>query len=262
MRLMREVRCFPAGEPDGVTPINAWSGTPSSSGFEMYWVLRAVVEGEVDGQTGYLCNIKQIDGVLRATVIPVLRRYAEGAGTRAAASALRDAFPAAVGQCPAGVALRSLQLFVSPLVSYTVGHGDPGMVRVTHSFEFSASHRLFCPDFNDEENRRVFGKCSNLHGHGHNYLVDVTVSGTPDAASGIIVDAPNFQRTVKERIIDRFDHKHLNLDCDEFASLNPSVENIARVIWDHLNGAFAPARLVTIRVWETPKTYAEYDGSA
>lgn len=134
------------------------------------------------------------------------------------------------------------------------------MIQVTESFEFSAAHRLHCPDLSDEENRRIFGKCSNPNGHGHNYVVEVTVSGQPDDATGNVIELHLFRHTVRERVIDRFDHKHLNLDCVEFQSLNPSVENIARVIWDRLHDAFHSCRLAGVRVWETPKTYAEYNG--
>ena len=81
-----------------------------------------------------------------------------------------------------------------------------------------------------------------------------------DHDSLLVACLPGFQRAVKERVIDRFDHKHLNLDCPEFESLNPTVEHIARVIWDLLDGAFDRARLARVRVWETPKTFAEYAG--
>lgn len=134
------------------------------------------------------------------------------------------------------------------------------MIRLTQSFEFAAAHRLYCPELDDQENQRLFGKCSNPNGHGHNYVLEVTVGGEPDEATGTIVDPPHFERTVNQRVIERFDHKHLNLDCAEFQSLNPSVENIARVIWDRLDGGFERCRLLGIRVWETPKTYAEYCG--
>ena len=86
------------------------------------------------------------------------------------------------------------------------------------------------------------------------------MAGDPDPDTGEIADHRAFQRTVKEQVIDRFDHKHLNADCPEFAELNPTVENITRVIWDLLDGRFAPARLRTVRVYETPKTYAEFSG--
>ncbi len=133
------------------------------------------------------------------------------------------------------------------------------MVSVTESFEFAASHRLHCPSMSEEENRALFGKCANPNGHGHNYVVEVTVRGTPDAATGRIVSIQQLESIVKEQVVDRFDHKHLNLDCPEFANLNPSVENIATVIWGLLNGRFESTPLAKVRVWETPKTYAEIE---
>ena len=106
----------------------------------------------------------------------------------------------------------------------------------------------------------MFGKCANPNGHGHNYVLEVTIRGTPDERSGTLTDLPRFERIVKERVIDRFDHKYLNLDCAEFRSLNPSVENIARIIWQRLEGALEPSTLASVRVWETPKTCAECTG--
>ena len=135
------------------------------------------------------------------------------------------------------------------------------MVQLTRSFEFSAAHRLYCEDYSDEENRRVFGKCSNPHGHGHNYVLEVTLGGTPCDTHGTLVEPPRLDHIVKERVIDPFDHRNLNTECPEFATLNPSVENIARAIWRRLEGAFDRCRLLSIRVWETPKTYAEFDGT-
>ena len=134
------------------------------------------------------------------------------------------------------------------------------MVVFTQSFEFAAAHRLHVPGLSDEENRRNFGKCANPSGHGHNYVVEVSVTGTPDPARGALVDPPVFERTVRERVIDRFDHKHLNTDCPEFAERNPTVENLAQVIWELLADAFEGCQLSCIRVWETPRTYAEYRG--
>ena len=134
------------------------------------------------------------------------------------------------------------------------------MMRLTQSFEFSAAHRLFCAELSDAENRRLFGKCSNPNGHGHNYVLEVTVCGTHGSDKGTVTDIGHIDRVVLERVIEPFDHKNLNLECPEFAQLNPSVENIARVIWDRLNGAFTGCRLASVRVWETPKTCAEYTG--
>ena len=132
------------------------------------------------------------------------------------------------------------------------------MITMTQSFEFAAEHRLYVPELSEEQNRKAFGKCANPNGHGHNYVVEVTLAGEPDPVTGTLADLPEFEVTVKRRVIDLFDHKHLNADCPEFAQLNPTVENITRVIWEKLAGGFARGRLHAVRVWETPKTYAEY----
>jgi 6-pyruvoyltetrahydropterin/6-carboxytetrahydropterin synthase len=111
-----------------------------------------------------------------------------------------------------------------------------------------------------EQNRQTFGKCNNSNGHGHNYVVEVTVAGAPDVKTGAVLSLPEFEQTVKERVVDHLDHKHLNADVAEFCALNPSVENIARVIWGMLAGHVSPAQLCRVRVWETAKTCAEYAG--
>ncbi len=256
MRLIREIRCFPSGGGDGVT--NSWAGTSDDPNLGAYRVLRAVVDGPVDRRTGYLCDIKEIDGMLRSIVVPALRGVLEDASSLA--RALADAFPRAARQCPVPAALAALELHLSPSTRLAIDKGGSGMMRLTQSFEFSAAHRLYSAELSDAENRRLFGKCSNPNGHGHNYVLEVTVCGTDDAGKGTVTNVGHVDRVVLERVIEPFDHKNLNLECPEFAQLNPSVENIARVIWDRLYGAFAGCRLASIRVWETPKTCAEYTG--
>lgn len=133
------------------------------------------------------------------------------------------------------------------------------MVRLSQKFEFSASHRLHNPSLSDQANRDTFGKCNNPHGHGHNYEVQVTLAGEPDAG-GVLVDVPVFERIVAEAAIDRFDHKNLNVELPEFEDVIPSVENIARAIYRLLKPRFSDSRgkLASVTVWETPKTSCEY----
>ena len=137
------------------------------------------------------------------------------------------------------------------------------MVRVSQKFEFSATHRLHNTSLSDDENCRTYGKCNNPHGHGHNYEVQVTLAGRPDG-NGLLVDVPRFERLVREAVIDRLDHKNLNVEVPEFrdAKLIPSVENIAMVIYRMLKPKFveANAKLAAVTVWETPKTWCEYAG--
>ena len=132
------------------------------------------------------------------------------------------------------------------------------MVRLSQKFEFSASHRLHNPELSDEANRQTFGKCNNPHGHGHNYEVQVTIAGEPDAR-GLVMSIPTFERVVAETAIDRFDHKNLNVELQEFSDTIPSVENIARAIYRLLKPKFeGRAQLASVTVWETPKTWCEY----
>ena len=256
MRLSREVRIFaPPGE-SGSEHLNTWAGTPNRPGGQPFWTLRAQVAGGVDKKTGYLCDIKEIDQLLRETVAPLLFAGLEGGAGRA----IQRAFTIGRRHFPKNVRLAALEWGVSPYLSIALSAETSDMVSITQSFEFSAAHRLSGPGFTAEENLRVFGKCSNPHGHGHNYVFEVTVSGPPDGKTGAIVDLPALQRTVRERVVEPFDHRNLNVECAEFATLNPSVENIAVVIWRRLHGGFEPARLTKVRVWETPKTSAEYAG--
>ena len=134
------------------------------------------------------------------------------------------------------------------------------MISVTQLFEFAAAHRLYCPQLTEAENRRAFGKCTNPRGHGHNYLLEVTIEGEPDARTGQVISLSDLEQVVRTQVIELFDHKNLNEDCAEFQTLNPSVENIARVVWSKLVGCFSPARLARVRVYETARTSAEYDG--
>ena len=126
-------------------------------------------------------------------------------------------------------------------------------------FEFAAAHRLHVPSLSDDENRRLFGKCNHPSGHGHNYVVEPAVAVPTGMPAFALAD---LERLTHERVIERFDHKHLNLDTSEFGvgGLNPSVENIARVCFDLLRESVhaAGGELVAVTVWETEKTCAAY----
>jgi len=270
VRLMREIRFSidrdwaRAAHGDsgfeGALPVtNSWGGWPSAVGVAPYLVLRIVVSGEPDAVTGYLVNIQELDMLLRRHAIPIAAQKLSEIGVGLTGERLlRDVFDGVAAQAPPRCRLETLSLSVTPYLSYTIHAGDPAMIELTQCFEFSASHRLHVPTLSDEENRRTFGKCNNPNGHGHNYQVEVTVAGEVSEKTGSVLPLPAFESLVKREVIDRFDHKHLNADTPEFARLNPSVENIAKAVWDLLVAKVAPARLRRVRVWETAKTYAEY----
>ncbi|MCS6926152.1 MAG: 6-carboxytetrahydropterin synthase [Candidatus Binatia bacterium] len=131
------------------------------------------------------------------------------------------------------------------------------MILCTKTFGFSAAHRLHSEALSEEDNRVVFGKCNNPHGHGHNYTLEVTIRGEVDPRSGQLVNARLLETVVQQEVIERFDHKHLNEEVPEFRGVNPTGENIAKVIWDLLKPRLGEC-LVKVGVWETPKSLFEY----
>jgi len=259
-RLTREVRfAINRDDPDPqweAPPSNSYGGYPSPTGFNTYLTVRVTLRGELEPHSQYLLNIKQIDEAARQAVrrlVPVVRG---GDAERF----LRELH--AVFQERWRERLETVALALSPTL--TIGltrreRSENPVMRLSQKFEFSASHRLHNPAMSDEENRACFGKCNNANGHGHNYEVQVTLAGT-GGGGGALVDVPQFERVVAETVIDKFDHKNLNVEVPEFRDLIPSVENIAMVIYRLLKPKFAGGRaqLAAVTVWETPKTWCEY----
>jgi len=255
-RLTRETRFAvnSAGEIQHAVT-NSHAGFPSLVGFGRYFALQITLAGELQPSTGYLRNIKEIDDVLRREAIPIvadsIRRRADPIAVPIELfERLKSGWP--------GASLEKLQLSLSPFLSVGCLAKEHPMVRLSQRFEFSAAHRLHNAGLTDAENREAFGKCNNPLGHGHNYELQVTLAGIPDA-NGMLIDIPKFERVVGEAVIERFDHKFLNAEVVEFRELNPSVENIARVIYGLLKPLFnGNARLASVIVWETPKTWCEF----
>jgi 6-pyruvoyltetrahydropterin/6-carboxytetrahydropterin synthase len=125
---------------------------------------------------------------------------------------------------------------------------------------FNAAHRLFREDWSDEKNREVFGKCSNPHYHGHNYELEVGLTGKVDPETGYLIDLKLLKDIIKEEVEDPFDHKNLNLQVPEFKKRNPTVENIAIVIYDKLRKRLDERYKITIKLFETPRNFVVYTG--
>ncbi|MFC3417737.1 6-pyruvoyl trahydropterin synthase family protein [Algoriphagus hitonicola] len=134
-------------------------------------------------------------------------------------------------------------------------------VSVFRKEHFNAAHRLHNPSWSAEENQAVFGKCNNANYHGHNYDLIVQLRGEIDPKTGYVYDMKVLSDLIKENILNKFDHKNLNLDTDEFKDLNPSAENIAVVIWNILREKIDRKFELTIRLYETERNYVEYDGN-
>lgn len=131
-------------------------------------------------------------------------------------------------------------------------------VAVFRKEHFNAAHRLFNPAWSDQQNAEVFGKCSNPHYHGHNYELIVKVTGVPDPATGYVMDMKVLSRITSEEIIERFDHKNLNLDTEYFRELNPTAENIVVVIYELLRARIDDKLALKVRLFETERNFVEY----
>jgi 6-pyruvoyltetrahydropterin/6-carboxytetrahydropterin synthase len=136
------------------------------------------------------------------------------------------------------------------------------MVYLTRKAEFSAAHYYHNPQWSAEENQRVFGKCANLNGHGHNYTLEVTVKGEPEAKSGFVIDLKELKAIMQREVIEVMDHRMLNKEVPEFATQIPTTENLAISIWKRLEGKLKVAKLHRIRVYETPDLFVDFYGEA
>ncbi len=134
------------------------------------------------------------------------------------------------------------------------------MVYLTRKAEFSASHYYHNPEFTPEENQRIFGKCNNPNGHGHNYTLEVTVRGEVDQRSGFVVDLKQLKDVMNREVIDAMDHRFLNKEVAEFKDAIPTTENLAISIWRRLQPKLNIARLHRVRVYETPDLFVDYYG--
>jgi 6-pyruvoyltetrahydropterin/6-carboxytetrahydropterin synthase len=136
------------------------------------------------------------------------------------------------------------------------------MILLTRKAEFSASHYYWNEAWSAEENERIFGKCANKNGHGHNYTLEVTVAGEVDATSGFVVDLKRLKDVMEREVVGVYDHRHLNKEVPEFATAIPTTENIAVAAWKRLEGKIPGAKLHRVRVYEMPDLFADYYGES
>ncbi|HEX2912861.1 MAG TPA: 6-pyruvoyl tetrahydrobiopterin synthase family protein [Chloroflexia bacterium] len=134
------------------------------------------------------------------------------------------------------------------------------VVYLTRRATFSAAHRLHSLELSDEENRQVFGKCNNPHGHGHNYMLEVTVKGEIDPRTGMVMNLTDLKQAIEEAIIKPMDHRHLNFDVPLFSKVNPTAENMAVIFWQLLQAQLPPGMLVEVKLHETENNVATYRG--
>ena len=135
------------------------------------------------------------------------------------------------------------------------------MIFITRKIEFSAGHRLFNPDFSDEKNEATFGLCNNPNGHGHNYVLEVTLSGEVCDDTGMVFDLKELKKLTQREIIDKVDHKNLNVDVDYLEGIIPTAENLAIKFWEILEPKIEKGRLHEIKLYESERNYVVYRGN-
>lgn len=133
-------------------------------------------------------------------------------------------------------------------------------MKVCRRVNFNAAHRLFRKDWSDEKNDSIFGKCNNPNFHGHNYILEVWIDGEIDPETGYVIDLKILKKIINTEIVERFDHRNLNLDCPEFETLIPTAENIISVCWNLLRSSIDDRFDLRLKLWETENNIFEYDG--
>jgi 6-pyruvoyltetrahydropterin/6-carboxytetrahydropterin synthase len=134
------------------------------------------------------------------------------------------------------------------------------MVYVTRRATFNAAHRVFNPNLTDEENFRIFGNCSNPNWHGHNYILEVVIAGEINPQTGYVIDLKLLKEIINKYIIEKVDHKNLNLEVDFMKDIQPSAENLTIQIWKQLEKRISGGRLYSVKLYETENNYFEYKG--
>ncbi len=240
---------------------NTFAGFPSSDAVGAWYEFAICVRGLPERSSGYLATLAELDRAVRDGVLPLLREalFSSYDRPRASPAALLVAMAKAV-ETRLKPRLESLCWNLSPFHTYRWDRTMPHLHTMTATFEFAASHRLNDPTRTPAENQEFFGKCNKLNGHGHNYHLEVSVAN----ANGVHFGMAQLEKIVDERVIERFDHMNLNIDCPEFHSMNPSVEHIAAVCFDLLKDPLSirGVELRKVRLWETSKTSATVESES
>ena len=277
-KLARQVR-FSANPflPEDGVGFNSFASKPAGEGLAVFFELCVELSGEVEPATGFVVNVTDIDKAVGRYVVPIFAdgvrkdfRRCRHIGLFEIAELLKSAWGRLADKFGTA-SLSKLSLKLNPFRKIAIDSGDCEMVYFGEKFAFAAAHRLWNDELSRSRNLEVFGKCANPAGHGHNYVVEVTVevpkgdkrrSGSLKRPAGKnSFRIGDFERTVDSELIELLDHKNLNADVARFGSVEPTVENIAVFAWDKLAGRFGEATLHCVTVWESEKTYCSYFGS-
>jgi 6-pyruvoyltetrahydropterin/6-carboxytetrahydropterin synthase len=248
--------------PRDIDGFNSFASKPAGEGLSIFFELLVEVIGDIEPSTGFVVDVTDIDKIVRKFAVPIFAgrvrrdfRRSKPIAFSHIAGLLKSVWERLENKF-GKARLDKLGLKLSPFRVITMDSKDSEMIYFSEKFEFAASHKLWNDGFSRQRNLKVFGKCANPTGHGHNYIVEVTVK--MPARDGF--SAGDFERIVDKHLIRVLDHKNLNVDVAAFGKINPTIENIASFAWDKLVSKFGQALLHCVTVWETDKTYSSYYG--
>ncbi len=243
---------------ENLTLYGPWA-SPFNHGHNYF--LYVTTRGSVNPETGMVVNIKEIDDVLQRDIVSQFAQRSlndEVSNFSAVTPCLENLLTyikSELHNLPSQVQLTYLRLQETPTIWADL-NVETNKMTFTRSYEFAAAHRLHCPTLSDEENSELFGKCNNVAGHGHNYVLDVSLSGEADPATGFICDMIALDQAVNSLIVERYDHKNLNVDLPEFEGRMTTTEILAQEIWNRLDG-HVPGQLERVCIHETARSRFE-----
>ena len=247
---------------------NSYCAKPTTNALGLYLALWVELESSVNPDTGFVVNVVDIDRVVRDNAVKIFDNFIKQkfcakqeitfehiAGLLSEVwQSLENKFP------PAKISNLAIELM--PARKLAIRERNGNMLCFSEKFEFAASHTLWNKKFTDTENDAVFGKCANRTGHGHNYIVEVTIKSQQSLErkrqENSTINAGEFEKVVNEHFIQIVDHKNLNTDIPHFAKVNPTVENISEFAFNCLKGKFPDCALDSITIWESDRTFCTY----
>ncbi len=261
--LTREVRfCVDPLSPHQPAGANPYAANPAGNGLGLFLALGITLRGPVDPDSGFVLNVCDIDGCVRQQVVPVfVDRICNQFGRRRPVDIpvlveLLSIARRTLDHALDAVQLEVLSLKLTPYRSLSIRLEEEPMAYFSEKFEFAAMHKLWNDQLSEARNYELFGKCANPAGHGHNYVVEVTVR-VPGAAD---LDMCAFEAMVQSNLISHLDHKSLNADVPHFQNVIPTMENIAKFAWDTLADRCAALNLHEVTIWESDRTRCTYRG--
>lgn len=262
-RLARQIRF--AVNPFGDSTAggaNSYCAKPTAEGLALFFALWVELKGNIDADTGFVVNVANIDGIVRNKAVGIFDEFIKhkfGQKEQISFEQIGQLLSRVWEQIEKEFLPAQISgLFVELAPARKLGIRERQMFYFSEKFEFAASHTLWNKKFSDNENCNIFGKCANRAGHGHNYIVEVTVKKDKGGKS---LKAGEFEAVVQKEFVSVVDHKNLNVDVEYFTKVNPTVENIAEFAFKTLADKFDNCRLDCVTVWENDRTFCCYSAN-